>query len=46
VELPPPKMESHNNKLLTLDNDLEKPDQSEKKEKAETETDNRLSIEV
>lgn len=42
VELPPQKMESHNNKLLTLDNNLEKPDQSEKKE---TETDNRLSIE-
>ncbi|XP_071173667.1 protein naked cuticle homolog 2-like isoform X1 [Mytilus edulis] len=45
VELPPPKMESHNNKLLTLDNNLEKPDQSEDKDKTGTETDNRLSIE-
>lgn len=46
VELPPQKMESHSNKLLTLDNNLEKPDQSGEKEKTATETqDNRLSIE-
>lgn len=44
VELPPPKMESHNNKVLTLDNNLEKPDNPEKK--ITLDSDGRLSIEV
>lgn len=43
VELPPPKMESHNNKVLTLDNNLEKPDNPEKK--ITLDSDGRLSIE-